>query len=78
MDSSNLPSNLVKRIEELWGREKSYWEDEFYSTEALTNLEYRTELERCLTLDPLDPLTPRETNTLPYTFIVDLPGQLTE
>lgn len=52
----NLPDHLKKRIVELQGREKSYWEDEFYSMEAITNLEYRNELERCFKLDPLGPL----------------------
>jgi hypothetical protein len=56
MDNSILPNHLKKRIEELWGREKTYWEDEFYSQEALTNIDYRSELERCFNLDPLGPL----------------------
>ncbi len=60
MNNNSLPAHLARRIEELWGREQSYWEDEFYSEEALTNLEYRLELERCLTLDPLGPLPPRQ------------------
>lgn len=65
MNNSNLPPNLIKRIEELWGREQSYWDDELYSTEALTNLEYRTELERCFRMDPLGPLPERQSDTLP-------------
>lgn len=52
----NLPDHLKKRIVELKGREKSYWEDEFYSMEAITNLDYRDELERSFNLDPLGPL----------------------
>ena len=59
MNNNNLPAHLVKRLEELQGREKSYWDDEFYSEEALTNLEYRVELERCFSLDPLGDLPPR-------------------
>ena len=62
MNNNSLPAHLVKRIEELWGREQSYWEDEFYSEEALTNLEYRVELERCFSLDPLGPMPPRQTD----------------
>lgn len=59
MDNNNsLPSHLTKRIEDLWGRERSYWDDEFYSDEALTNLDYRLELERCFKMDPLGPLPP--------------------
>lgn len=58
MNNNGLPSHLAKRIEELWGREQSYWEDEFYSDEALTNLEYRIELEKAFKLDPLGPLPP--------------------
>lgn len=56
MSTNKLPVHLRKRIEELSGRERSYWEDEFYSLEALTNLEYRQELERCFKADPLEPL----------------------
>lgn len=55
-----LPATLLKRIEELRGREASYWEDEMYSYEALTNLHYRETLERCFSLDPLGPLPPRQ------------------
>jgi hypothetical protein len=62
MNNNSLPAHLTRRIEELWGREQSYWEDEFYSEEALTNLEYRTELEKCFSLDPLGPLPPRKTD----------------
>ncbi len=60
MQEESLPANLVKRLEELKGREASYWEDEMYSVEALTNLEYREELERCFKIDPLGPLPPRQ------------------
>ena len=59
MHEDSLPVNLQKRIEDLRGREKSYWEDEFYSVEALTNLPYRAELEKSFQLDPLGPLPPR-------------------
>lgn len=58
MQEDNLPANLVKRLEELKGREASYWEDEMYSTEALTNLNYRDQLEKAFKLDPLGPLPP--------------------
>lgn len=57
MFKKDLPVNLVKRLEELQGREASYWHDEFFSPEALTNLAYREELERIFRLDPLGPLT---------------------
>ncbi len=53
MVENNLPAHLVKRIEELQGREAPYIEDEFFSEEALTNLHYREELERAFRLDPL-------------------------
>ena len=33
-----LPAHLIKRIEDLQGREVSYIEDELFSEEALTNL----------------------------------------
>jgi hypothetical protein len=59
-EDENLPANLLKRIEELRGREQSYWEDEMYSPEALTNLKYRGELERIFAIDPLGPLPPRQ------------------
>jgi hypothetical protein len=59
-EDHHLPANLLKRIEELRGREKSYWEDELYSPEALTNLRYRAELERVFSLDPLGALPPRQ------------------
>ena len=59
MHEESLPVNLIKRIEDLKGREASYWEDELFSPEALTNITYREELERCLALDPLGPLPPR-------------------
>lgn len=60
MYDENLPASLWKRLEELRGREPSYWEDELYSPEALTNLNYRAELERCFKVDPLGPLPPRQ------------------
>lgn len=60
MTERTLPAHLRQRIEELWGRERSYWEDELYSNEAITNLDYRQELERCFKLDPLGPLPPRQ------------------
>ncbi|MBI2809211.1 MAG: hypothetical protein HYX67_00045 [Candidatus Melainabacteria bacterium] len=59
MQEDNLPANLVKRLEELKGREASYWEDEMYSNEALTNLHYREQLETAFKLDPLGPMPPR-------------------
>jgi hypothetical protein len=59
MYDEHLPANLAKRIEELRGREASYWEDELFSPEALTNLAYREELEKSFKLDPLGPLPPR-------------------
>jgi len=59
MYEDHLPANLVKRIEELHGREMPYWEDELFSPEALTNLTYREALERSFKLDPLGPLPRR-------------------
>ena len=59
MYKEDLPVNLLKRLEELQGREASYWYDELFSPEALTNLSYREELERTFKLDPLGTL-PRE------------------
>ncbi len=59
MQEHNLPARLFKRLQELEGREPSYWEDELYSPEALTNLDYRECLERCFKLDPLGPLPAR-------------------
>lgn len=59
MYDEHLPANLAKRIEELRGREASYWEDEMFSPEALTNLAYREELEKTFKLDPLGPLPSR-------------------
>jgi hypothetical protein len=59
MQEEHLPANLIKRLEELKGREPSYWEDEMYSVEALTNLNYREQLETAFKLDPLGPLPPR-------------------
>lgn len=53
MQEDALPVELKRRIEELRGRDLSYWEDELYSPEALTNLQYRAELERCFKVDPL-------------------------
>lgn len=64
-NTNDLPGHLAKRLEDLWGREKSYWEDELYSEEALTNVDYRFELEKLFKLDPLGPLPPRQSNTLP-------------
>jgi hypothetical protein len=58
MQEDGLPANLQKRIEELRGKESSYWEDEMFSPEALTNNSYRSELERIFNLDPLGPLPP--------------------
>jgi hypothetical protein len=59
MDDMTLPAHLQKRLEELREREASYWEDEMYSTEALTNMEYRKMLEKCFNIDPLGPLPPQ-------------------
>ncbi len=59
MHEEHLPANLLKRIEELRGKEQSYWDDELYSPEALSNLKYREQLERTFTIDPLGPLPPR-------------------
>ncbi len=59
MNNTDLPVHLVKRLEELLERERSYWEDELYSEEALTNVDYRSQLERMFKLDPLGPLPPR-------------------
>lgn len=59
MQDELIPANLRKRLEELKEREASYWEDELYSVEALTNMSYRQELERSFNLDPLGPLSPR-------------------
>jgi len=59
MQEHNLPARLLKRLQELEGREPSYWEDELYSPDALTNLDYREALERCFRLDPLGPLPAR-------------------
>jgi hypothetical protein len=60
MQDELIPANLRKRLEELKEREASYWEDELYSVEALTNLAYRQELEKSFNLDPLGPLPPRQ------------------
>ena len=59
MQDELIPANMRKRLEELKEREASYWEDELYSVEALTNMSYRQELERSFNLDPLGPLPPR-------------------
>ncbi len=59
MEDTTLPAHLVKRLEELQGREITYWEDELYSEEAMTNLDYRIQLERCFKMDPLGTLPPR-------------------
>ena len=59
MQDELIPANLRKRLEELKEREASYWDDELYSVEALTNLSYRQELERSFKLDPLGALPPR-------------------
>lgn len=40
----SLAQNLVERICELRVRDATYWEDEFYSSDALTNPEYRATL----------------------------------
>ena len=65
MQENNLPARLLKRLQELEGREQSYWEDELYSPEALTNLDYRDALERCFKLDPLGPLPARTEDISP-------------
>jgi hypothetical protein len=65
MQNDNLPANLMKRIEDLMGREPSYWEDELYSLEALTNLQYRSFLEKSFNLDPLGPLPARQADISP-------------
>lgn len=59
MEDIVLPDHLLKRIEELKGRDPSYLEDELYSEEALTNLLYREQLEKCFNIDPLGPLPGR-------------------
>ncbi len=56
----SLSASLRKRLEELRDLESTYWEDEFYSHEALTNPVYREALERSFRLDPLGPLPPRQ------------------
>ncbi len=55
-----IPANLLQRLEDLKEREASYWHDELYSVEALTNMAYRQELERSFKLDPLGPMPPRQ------------------
>lgn len=59
MEGLELPAHLRKRIEELRGQDQTYLEDELYSPDALTNMDYRKELERCFNLDPLGPLPAR-------------------
>jgi hypothetical protein len=39
-----LPRGLLRRLRRLDAKEANYWEDELYSDEAITNLEYRREL----------------------------------
>ncbi|MBZ0187366.1 MAG: hypothetical protein K8F91_14060 [Candidatus Obscuribacterales bacterium] len=58
MHDEGLTLSLKKRIEELQGQEESYWVDELYSVEALTNPNYRQMLEHSFKLDPLGPLPP--------------------
>ncbi|MFA6209528.1 MAG: hypothetical protein WC714_08915 [Candidatus Obscuribacterales bacterium] len=60
MQDELIPANLLQRLEELKEQEASYWHDELYSVEALTNMAYRDQLERSLKLDPLGPLPPRQ------------------
>ncbi len=59
MQDQILSMKLKQRIEKLQGQEQSYWVDELYSYDALTNPKYRSELEKCFNLDPLGPLPPR-------------------
>ena len=56
MTNDSLSGSLKKRIEELKEQEESYWADELYSVEALTNPGYREHLEKAFKLDPLGPL----------------------
>ncbi|HMW91752.1 MAG TPA: hypothetical protein PKN86_06525 [Candidatus Obscuribacter sp.] len=60
MQEELIPANLRKRLDDLKDREDSYWHDELYSVEALTNMAYRQELERSFKLDPLGPMPPRQ------------------
>lgn len=60
MQDELIPANLLKRLEELQEREASYWHDELYSVEALTNMAYRDRLEKSFNLDPLGPMPPRQ------------------
>jgi hypothetical protein len=60
MQDELIPANLLQRLEELKELEASYWHDELYSVEALTNMAYRDQLEQSLKLDPLGPLPPRQ------------------
>lgn len=62
MSKDSISVSLQKRIEELKEQESSYWADEFYSYEALTNPEYRQVLEKAFNLDPLGPLPERPTD----------------
>lgn len=60
MSNDSILGSLKQRIEELKDQEESYWADEFYSFEALTNPEYRQVLEKSFNLDPLGPLPERQ------------------
>ena len=60
MQDELIPANLLQRLEELKELEASYWHDEMYSVEALTNMAYRDQLEQSLKIDPLGPLPPRQ------------------
>jgi hypothetical protein len=60
MQDELIPANLLQRLEELKELEASYWHDEMYSVEALTNMAYRDQLEQSFKLDPLGPLPPRQ------------------
>lgn len=60
MANDSISASLQKRIEELKDQEESYWADEFYSMEALTNPSYREQLEKSFKLDPLGPLPDRQ------------------
>jgi len=42
MQDELIPANLLKRLEELKDREASYWHDELYSVEALTNMAFQS------------------------------------
>ncbi len=60
MQDELIPANLLKRLEELKELEASYWHDELYSVDALTNMAYRDQLEKSFNLDPLGPMPPRQ------------------